>query len=50
MVRVNLKRKSVSVVLIAFVLLFAIPTLGLSQEEKKDLRPERVIVIYPEFS
>ena len=50
MARVNLERKSVSVLLIAFVLFSIIPTLGLAQEEKKDLRPERGIAVYPEYS
>ena len=50
MARVNLERKLVSVLLIAFVLFSIIPTLGLAQEEKKDLRPERGIAVYPEYS
>jgi uncharacterized membrane protein len=50
MARVNLERKGVSVFLTALVLFLMIPSLGLAQEEKKDLRPERGIAVYPEYT
>ena len=50
MVRMNLERKGVSVFLTALVLFLMIPSLGLAQEEKKDLRPERGIAVYPEYT
>jgi len=50
MVRVNLERKLFSVFLAALVLFLMIPSLGLAQEEKKDLRPERGIAVYPEYT
>jgi uncharacterized membrane protein len=46
----NLERKGVSVFLTALVLFLMIPSLGLAQEEKKDLRPERGIAVYPEYT
>ncbi len=50
MTRVSLERKLFSVFLTALVLFLVIPTLGFAQEEKKDLRPERGIAVYPEYS
>ncbi len=49
--RVNRGRTSVSFVLL-FVLVFCLTlsSLALAQEEKKDLRPERGIAVFPEFS
>src|SRR4030042_2756656 len=48
--RVSLERKLFSVFLTALVLFLVIPTLGFAQEEKKDLRPERGIAVYPEYT
>jgi len=39
-----------SISLIVLLLILVIPSLILAQEEKKDLRPERGIVVYPEYS
>jgi len=39
-----------SVFLIVLLLILVVPSLILAQEEKKDLRPERGIVVYPEYS
>jgi uncharacterized membrane protein len=39
-----------SISLIAFLLVFAMFSFSLAQEEKKDQRPERGIAVYPEFS
>ena len=50
MARVSLERKLFSVFLTALVLCFVIPSMGFAQEEKKDLRPERGIAVYPEYS
>ena len=50
MARVNLERKLFSVFLTALVLFLIIPSLGLAQEDKKDLRPERGIAVYPEYT
>jgi len=50
MARVSLERKLFSVFLTGLVLCFMIPSMGLSQEEKKDLRPERGIAVYPEYT
>ena len=50
MARVILKRKLVSVLLIALVLFFVTSFPASAQEEKKDLRPERGIAVYPEYS
>jgi uncharacterized membrane protein len=50
MFRVNLDRKRFAIPLIALVLMLTLPTLLLAQEEKKDLRPERGIAVYPEYS
>lgn len=50
MARVSMERKLFSVFLTALVLCFVIPSIGLAQEEKKDLRPERGIAVYPEYT
>jgi len=50
MTRVSLERKLFSVFLTVLVLFLVIPPLGFTQEEKKDLRPERGIAVYPEYS
>jgi uncharacterized membrane protein len=50
MTRVSLERKLFSVFLTALVLFLVIPPLGFAQEEKKDLRPERGIAVYPEYT
>ncbi|HVP81278.1 MAG TPA: NEW3 domain-containing protein [Thermodesulfobacteriota bacterium] len=49
--RVNRGRTSVSILLF-FVLIFCLilSSIALAQEEKKDLRPERGIAVFPEFS
>ena len=49
--RVNQGRASVSIFLL-FVLVFCLTlsSLAFAQEEKKDLRPERGIAVFPEFS
>ena len=39
-----------SISLIVLLLILVIPSLILAQEEKKDLRPERGIAVYPEYS
>ena len=47
----NRSRTSLSVLLlVAVVFCLALPSLILAQEEKKDLRPERGIAVFPEFS
>src|SRR4030042_5720685 len=48
--RVNRGRTSLSIVLLALIVCLILPSLLLAQEEKKDLRPERGIAVYPEFS
>ncbi len=50
--RVNLNRKLFSIPLIMLILFFAIPSFVFAQEEKekRDLRPERGIAVFPEFS
>ncbi|MEI9476010.1 MAG: NEW3 domain-containing protein [Deltaproteobacteria bacterium] len=50
MTRVSLERKLFSVFLTAWVLFLVMPSLVFAQEEKKDLRPERGIAVYPEYS
>ena len=50
MARVSLERKIFSLPLIALVLFLVIPSLVFSQEEKRDLRPERGIAVYLEYS
>jgi len=50
--RVDLDRKSFFIPLIALILLLIIPSFAIGQEEKekKDLRPERGIAVYTEYS
>ena len=48
--RVNRSRTSLSIFLVALIGCLIFPSLLLAQEEKKDLRPERGIAVYPEFS
>jgi len=49
--RVNRGRTSVSIFLFfALVFCLTLSSLALAQEEKKDLRPERGIAVFPEFS
>ena len=48
--RVNQGRTSLSILLVVLIFYLILPSLLLAQEEKKDLRPERGIAIYPEFS
>src|SRR5512136_542085 len=50
MFRVNSDRKRFAILFIALVLMLALPSLLLAQEEKKDTRPERAIAVYPEYS
>ncbi len=48
--RVNRRRKSLSVLLVALIFCFITPSFILAQEEKRDHRPERGIVVFTEFS
>jgi uncharacterized membrane protein len=48
--RVNRSRTSLSIFLVALICCLIFPSFILAQEEKKDLRPERGIAVYPEFS
>ena len=48
--RVNRGRSFLSIFSVTLIFCFIIPSLLLAQEEKKDLRPERGIAVYPEFS
>jgi len=48
--RVNRSRTSLSILFVALVFCLIIPSFVLAQEEKKDLRPERGIAVFPEFS
>jgi uncharacterized membrane protein len=50
MLRVNRRRTSFSILFVALVFSLILPSLALADEEKKDLRPERGIAVYPEFS
>ena len=50
MARVNLVRKMGFIPVIFLVLFLVVPGLVLAQEETKDMRPERGIAVYPEFS
>lgn len=50
MVRVNRGRRSLSIFLVVLISCLILPSLLLAQEEKKDLRPERGIAVFPEFS
>jgi len=47
---VNRSRTSLCILLVVLVFCLALPSLILGQEEKKDLRPERGIAVFPEFS
>lgn len=44
------RRALLSIFLISVIMLWVIPSVTLAQEEKKDLRPERGIAVYPEYS
>ena len=46
----NRDRKFFSILLITVILSLVIPSYIFAQEEKKDLRPERGIAVYPEYS
>lgn len=48
--RVNQSRSSLFFVLVFLISYLIVPSYLLAQEEKKDLRPERGIAVYPEFS
>ena len=48
--RVNRGRTILSIFLVFLIFYLILPSLVLAQEEKKDLRPERGIAVYPEFS
>ena len=48
--RVNRGRTILSIFLIFLIFYLILPSLILAQEEKKDLRPERSIAVFPEFS
>ena len=50
MARVNLIRKIGSIPMIFLLLLLVVPSLVFAEEETKDMRPERGIAVYPEFS
>ena len=50
MARVNLIRKIGSIPMIFLILLLVVPSLVFAEEETKDMRPERGIAVYPEFS
>jgi len=45
-----MNRKSFFIPLVVLIFLFFIPSLSIGQEEKRDLRPERGIAVYPEYS
>jgi uncharacterized membrane protein len=48
--RVNRGRTILSIFLVFLIFYLILPSLILAQEEKKDLRPERGIAVFPEFS
>jgi uncharacterized membrane protein len=48
--RVNRGRTILSIFLVFLIFYLILPSLILAQEEKKDLRPERSIAVFPEFS
>ncbi|MGZ3539227.1 MAG: hypothetical protein ACXVAB_14495, partial [Thermodesulfobacteriota bacterium] len=48
--RVNRGRTILSIFLVFLIFYLILPFLILAQEEKKDLRPERSIAVFPEFS
>ncbi len=50
MVRVNRGRASLSIFGVILIFCLILPSLLMAQEDKKDLRPERGIAVFPEFS
>ena len=48
--RVNRGQTSVSIFLVILIVFLILPSFILAQEEKKDLRPERGIAVYTEYS
>jgi len=50
MVRVNRGRASLSIFGVVLIFCLILPSLLMAQEDKKDLRPERGIAVFPEFS
>lgn len=48
--RVNRGQTSISIFLVILMVFLILPSLILGQEEKKDLRPERGIAVYTEYS
>ena len=48
--QMNRDRKFFSILLVTLILCFVLPSYIFAQEEKKDLRPERGIAVYPEYS
>ncbi len=50
MVRVNRVRASLSIFGVILIFCLILPSLLMAQEDKKDLRPERGIAVFPEFS
>jgi uncharacterized membrane protein len=48
--RVNRRRTSLSVLLVALIFCLITPSFIIAQEEKKDHRPERGIAVFPEYS
>lgn len=48
--RVNRGRTILSIFLVFLIFYLILPSLILAQEEKKDLRPDRSIAVFPEFS
>ncbi len=48
--RVNRGSGFFSILLVTLMLCFVLPSYTVAQEEKKDLRPERGIAVYPEYS
>jgi len=47
---VSRSRTSLSILFVALIFCLVLPSLVFAQEEKKDLRPERGIAVFPEFS
>src|SRR4030043_1373255 len=48
--RVNRGQTSISIFLVILIVFLILPSFILAQEEKKDLRPERGIAVYTEYS
>jgi uncharacterized membrane protein len=48
--QVNRDRASLSIFSVVLLIFLIVPSLVLAQEEKKDLRPEHGIAVFPEFS